>query len=225
MVNTTIIKQWVVTNWAIIALVIVSFFLFKSCQGSKELSLVNEIFKKDIELSQTKIASYKKENQVLRIKVDSLEKVKIKIKTQIVEVEKKTENDIKKVSSFTTKMIATYFKDRYKLPVTITQYGVALNDTIGKKNITELVQKDGCFAERIFLKDIIQTSEVQLSTKDTIIDKFKKIGWEQEKINLIQKKLIQNQEDSFKKERNKKTFWQVTTGLAIGVATYSLISK
>lgn len=215
MKNIITIKQWLLVNWQIVALVIVTLLYFKSCQGGKELSLANGIFKKEVELSENKIASYKKDMKVLVTKVDYLEKVKQKIKIQIVEVEAKTETDIKKVASFTTKSIATYYQDRYKKPVTITQYGVALNDTIGKANITELIQKDGCFAERKFLKEVVKTSEEQLLIKDTLIDKFKKISWEHEKINLIQKRVIKNQEDLFKKEKNKTLFWKITTGAAI----------
>jgi len=221
----TTIKQWVVTNWAIIALVIVSFFLFKSCQGSKELSVANASLKTEVKDHVAIANGYLANNKVLVLKIDSLEKVKQEVKIQIAEVEKKTESDIKKVPGLTTKGIANYYKERYKLPVTITQYGVSVSDTIGKLNITELIQKDGCFAERKFLKQQLFLEEQKGAEKDTIINNYFKADVEMHKAAYKQRTVIENQEKSLKIEKNKKTFWKVAAGAAIGVATYTLIAK
>ena len=209
------IKQWVFNNWAVVALVIVSFFLFKSCKGSKELQLANSSLKNEASVSIILADRYLAKNKFLVLKVDSLEKVKKEVEIKIVEVEKKTKNDIKKVPSLNTKGIATYYKERYKLPVTITQYGVSLSDTIGKLNITELIQKDGCFAERKFIKQQLVLEEKKGLVKDTIIKNYFNADVEMHKAAYNQRTIIENQEKVLKKERNKKTFWQVATGAAV----------
>ncbi len=208
------IKQWFITNWAIIALVIVSIFYFKSCQGSKELELTNSSLKKDVQISEIKASNALSKNVFLLSKIDSLEKVKQKVIVQVQEVEKKTETEIKKVPNLTTKGIATYYQNRYKLPVTITQYGISLSDTVGKLNITELIQKDGCFAERNFLKQQIFIEEQKGIQKDSISDNLITANAELSRAIYAQKQIIKNGESAIKKEKTKKTFWQVATGAA-----------
>ncbi|WP_262213619.1 hypothetical protein, partial [Escherichia coli] len=81
------------------------------------------------------------------------------VKTETVYIENKTKSDVKKVPTLNTKQIANYYQTRYKLPVTITQYGVSLSDTIAKKNIVELIEKDGCFQEVKLFKTQLQLEE------------------------------------------------------------------
>lgn len=221
--KTITIKQWIFTNWAIIALVIVSLLYLKSCQGSQDLQLANSSLKKEVEISEIKASSVLSKNKVLLSKVDSLEKVKQKVVVQVQEVQKKTEKELKEVSSLTTKGIATYYKDRYKLPVTITQYGVSLSDTIGKLNITELIQKDGCFAERKLLKQQLVLEEQKNLAKDSISNNLIHANAELSIANYKQRQIIKNTENAVRKEKTKKTFWQVATGVAaIGIGVLVL---
>lgn len=216
--KTTTIKQWFLTNWAIIALVIVTLLYFKSCQGGKELQHANTSLKKDVELSEIKASNALSKNKYLVRKVDSLQKLKQKVIVQVQEVEKKTETEIKKVPNLTTKGIATYYQDRYNFPVTITQYGVSVSDTVGKLNITELIQKDGCFAESKFLKQQINIEEQKGVLKDSMNDNLIHANAELSRAIYIQKQVIKNGESAIKKERTKKTFWQVASGTAaIGI--------
>lgn len=210
----TKIKQWILTNWTIIALVIVILLYSKSCQGSKDLEHANTSLKKDVEWSENKVTQLLKENKIYSKKVDSLEKVKQKAIVQVQEVEKKTKSEIKKVPNLTKKGIANYYQGRYKLPVTIKQYGVSVSDTIGKLNITELIQKDGCFAERNFLKQQITIEEQKGVLKDSMNDNLINANAELSRAIYTQKKVILNTENIVKKEKTKKTFWQVTTGAA-----------
>jgi len=106
-----------------------------------------------------------------------------------------------------TKQIGNYYQERYKLPVTLTQYGVSLSDTLAKKNITELIQKDGCFAEVKLFKVQLTLEEKKGVLKDTIIGNFKRANVDLNKAIFAQKKIIINSENSLKKEKNKKTFW------------------
>ena len=221
--KTITIKQWIFTNWAIIALVIVSLLYLKSCQGSQDLQLANSSLKKEVEISEIKASSVLSKNKVLLSKVDSLEKVKQKVVVQVQEVQKKTEKELKEVSSLTTKGIATYYQDRYKLPVTITQYGVSLSDTIGKLNITELIQKDGCFAERKLLKQQLVLEEQKNLAKDSISNNLIHANAELSIANYKQRQIIKNTENAVRKEKTKKTFWQVATGVAaVGVGVLVL---
>ncbi len=221
--KTITLKQWFLANWAIIALVIVTLLYLKSCQGSQDLQLANSSLKKEVEISEIKASSVLSQNKVLLSKLDSLEKVKQKVVVKVQEVQKKTEKEIKKVPGLTTNGIATYYQDRYKLPVTITQYGVSLSDTIGKLNITELIQKDGCFAERKFLKQQLVLEEQKGIHKDSINDNLIHANAELSRAIYNQKQIIKNTENAVRKEKTKKTFWQVTTGAAaIGIGVLVL---
>ncbi len=223
--DTDIIKSLIYENWSYIVIGVLSFLLFKSCDASKELQIANRNLKLEVKELVASADKYVAKNNELSDKIIVLEKLKQKVKVEIVYIENKTKSDIKKVPTLNTKQIATYYQERYKLPITITQYGVSLSDTIAKKNIVELIEKDGCFQKIKLAKTELQLEEKKGIFKDTIIGNLTNANINLNNAVLKQDKIIKNAEKSLVKEKNKKTFWQVATGAVIVGASYLLITK
>ena len=224
-IDTDIIKSLLYEYWSYVIMVVLCFLLFKSCNGSKELKLANSDLKSEVKDLVASADKYVAKNNKLNDKIVVLEAQKQKVKTEIVYIENKTKSDIKKVPTLNTKQIAVYYQERYKKPVVITQYGVSLSDTLAKKNIVELIQKDGCFAEVKLFKTQLQLEEGKGIYKDTIIGNITKANVDLHKAMFAQKKIIINTEDLVKKEKNKKTFWQVATGAVLIGAGFLLTAK
>jgi hypothetical protein len=218
-----ILKSLLYEYWYYLVIAVLCFLLLKSCTGGKELRLANDELKTEVKELILSSDKYVAKNNELSSKILLLEKLKAKVKTEIVYIENKTKSDLKKVPTLNTKQIGNYYQERYKLPVTLTQYGVSLSDTLAKKNITELIEKDGCFAEVKLFKVQLQLEEKKGIVKDTIIGNFKRANVDLNKAIFAEKKIIINTENSLKKEKNKKTFWQVTSGAILIGAGYLLI--
>ena len=224
-INLLPVKEWIFKNWAIVALVIVSFLYFKSCQGSEKLQLANGYLKKENKELVISADKYVAKNNELNGKIVLLENQKQKVKIEKVYIQNKTKSEAEKVQSLSTKQIAVYYQERYKLPVTITQYGVSLSDTIAKKNIVELVQKDGCFQEIKLVQSELQIEEQKGVLKDSINGNLTNANLLLKTAITNQDQIIENTEKAFKKERNEKTFWKVVTGGAIIGAGYLFFAK
>jgi hypothetical protein len=224
-IDTDIIKSLLYEQWKNIALLILCFLLFKSYQGNKELQMANRDLKLEVKGLVASADMYVAKNNALNDKLVLLEKQKQKVKKQIVYVQEKTQSGIEKVPTLNTKQIAYYYQERYKLPITITQYGVSLSDTVAKKNIVELIEKDGCFEEVKLFKTQLEIEEKKGIVKDTIIGNVTKANVTLNKAVFTQDKIIDNAEKLVRKERNKKTFWQVATGAVIVGAGYLLITQ
>jgi len=224
-INTEILKSLLYDYWKGIVIFTMAILLFKSCEGSKELQLANGKLKLEVKDLIITADKYVAKNNALSDKITLLETQKQKIKTEIVYIQNKTKSDVKKVPALSTKQIANYYQERYKLPVTITQYGVSLPDSISKKNIVELIQKDGCFQEIKLVRTELQIEEQKGFLKDTIIGNITKANIDLHKAVFTQDKIIDNAEKSLRKEKNKKTFWQVTSGAILVGAGYLLITQ
>ena len=223
--NLDIVKSLLYDYWKGIVIFTMAILLFKSCEGNKELQIANRELKVEVKELVITADKYVAKNNALNDTIILLEGKKQKVKTEIVYVQNKTKSDIKKVPTLNTKQIANYYQERYKLPITITQYGVSLPDTISKKNIVELIEKDGCFQEIKLVKTELKIEEKKGILKDTIIGNITKANVNLHKAVFAQEKIIDNTEKSLIKERNKKTFWQVTSGAILAGAGYLLIAK
>lgn len=223
--DLSILKSLVSDYGQYLLIIILSFFLFRSCNGNKELQIANRDLKLEVKELVITADKYVAKNNALSDKITLLETQKQKIKKEIIYVQNKTKSDVKKVPALSTKQIANYYQERYKLPVTITQYGVSLPDTIAKKNIVELIEKDGCFHEVKLFKVQLQLEEKKGIVKDTIIENITKANIDLHKAVFAQEKIINNAEKSLRKEKNKKTFWQVAAGAVIVGAGYLLITQ
>lgn len=224
-INQIELRSWFAKNWSYVALGISLIFLFKSCECGKELKLANDGLKKEVKELVASADKYVAKNNALYDKITLLETQKQKVKTEIVYIQKQTDTAIKKVPTLNTKQIANYYQERYKLPVTITQYGVSLSDTIAKRNIVELIEKDGCFQEVKLFKTQLQIEEKKGVLKDTIISNITKANIDLHRAVFTQDKIIDNAEKSVRKEKNKKNFWKVTSGVILAGAGYLLITK
>ena len=214
--------NWLQTS-SYIAIIILSILLFRNCQDNEKLQLANSNFKQELKISDLKIEKHVNRINALNDSLVILNKLKQREKVKIVTVTKEVEKKIQSVGSLTTKGIANYYQDRYKLPIVITKYGISLSDTIAKKNIVELVQKDGLVLELNHTKNILKITENQSEIKDGIVILKDSIISEKDKqIDLhleIEKKLNKQ----VKNERTKKTVWQILSGAILVGAGYLLI--
>jgi len=219
------LKSWFLYNWsyALNALLIVMLYLSFGISDSKDIVIAS--LKKEAKEYVASADKYIGKVNELNDKIILLEQQKQKVKKEIVHIQNKTKSDVKKVPTLNTKQIANYYQERYKLPITITQYGVSLSDTIAKRNITELIQKDGCFAEIKLVETQLQLEEKKGIFKDTIIGNISKANIDLHKAVFAQEKIIENAEKSLRKEKRNKTFWKVTSGIILAGAGYLLITQ
>lgn len=201
---------------------VVVFFKFN---GTNELKLANSSLEKDVKSYKANAKKYVDENNLLKDSITLLETRKAKAEKEIVYIEKESQSKLEKVPNMSTKNIANYYQKRYTAPVVITQYGVALSDSIAKKNIKETIEKDYCFQEIKLVKEVLLIEEKKGEVKDSINQNLTKAFQEIEKANTAQTEMIQNVEKSLKKEKRKKTFWKVATVAAISASAYLVITK
>ncbi len=221
-INYLFILLWLKNNWSKVVLIILAFFLFRMFQNNKQTELANSSLKKDIKISDLKNEKYANRINVLSDSLVLLEQMKQREKLKIVTVIKEVEKKINVVENLNTKQIANFYQNRYKLPVTITQYGVALNDTIAKKNIVELVQKDGLLTELSLTKNVLSIEEKKGTVKDSIISNKSLIIVEKDNIIDSHLEIEKNLNKSIKSEKVKKNLWKVTAIGILGGSIYLL---
>jgi hypothetical protein len=215
-----ILKSLLGDYWTYLVIIVLSFLLFKSCETSKSTQLA---FEKELKISDLKIDKYANRINTLNDSLTILNKIKQREKIKIVEVVKEVEKKINVVATLDTKEIATYYQDRYKLPVTITQYGVAIKDTVARLNITELVQKDGLVQELRLTKNVLSISDKSNNVKDLIIINKDSIIIEKDNQIGTYLDIEKSLNKSIKQEKTKKTFWQIATVTVAGFTVYSLV--
>lgn len=214
--------NWLQTS-SYIAIIILSILLFRNCQDNEKLQLANSNFKQELKISDLKIEKHVNRINALNDSLVILNKLKQREKVKIVTVTKEVEKKIQSVGSLTTKGIANYYQDRYKLPIVITKYGISLSDTIAKKNIVELVQKDGLVLELNHTKNILNIAEKQLNIKDGVLILKDSIISEKDKQIDSHFKIEKNLNKQVRSERTKKTMWQILSGAILVGAGYLLI--
>ena len=214
--------NWLQTS-SYIAIIILSILLFRNCQDNEKLQLANSNFKQELKISDLKIEKHVNRINALNDSLVILNKLKQREKVKIVTVTKEVEKKIQSVGSLTTKGIANYYQDRYKLPIVITKYGISLSDTIAKKNIVELVQKDGLVLELNHTKNILKITENQSEIKDGIVILKDSIISEKDKQIASHLEIEKNLNKQVKSERTKKTMWQILSGAILVGAGYLLI--
>lgn len=203
-------------------ILVLSFFLFRSCQNPEPI-LQND--KALLEKLQKDSKQYQNIAKVYKDSVKLLNQKKVIIKQDIEKSVTSTKEKLKPVPSLTTKGIANYFQTSYKIPVVITQYGVAVPDTLAKIIISDLIEGQGGKEELVLTKKLLVTEEQENTAKDTIIVNLDKALTKKDSIDTIKNGIIKHAQQSIKVERNKKTFWQVATSVTIGIITYLVIAK
>jgi hypothetical protein len=205
-------------------IVLLSIIVLSTCKNSQKLELANDSLKKEIKISDLKAEKYANRINALNDSLIVLERMKQREKIKIVTIVKEVQTKIEAVGSLNTKGIANYYQNRYKLPVTITQYGVALTDTIAKKNIIELVQKDGLVKELQSTQTMLSIEEKKSVVKDSIIYNKSFIIIEKDKVISNHLEIEKNLNKSIKSEKVKKNIWKITAVGILGGAAY-LIAK
>jgi hypothetical protein len=196
--------------------------VLSTCKNSQKLELANDSLKKEIKISDLKAEKYANRINTLNDSLIALERRKQREKLKIVTIVKEVQTNIEAVGSLNTKGIANYYQNRYKLPVTITQYGVALTDTIAKKNIVELVQKDGLVVELQSTQNILGLTEKESVIKDSIISNKSLIIVEKDKQLKTKDEIEKNLTKSVKSEKVKKNIWKITAFGILGGAVYMI---
>lgn len=207
-----------------VLVIVLAILLFKACQSKSEQELANKQLQKDVKALRQDSQRYVDVANNYRDSVVLLKQRKQKVKDSIVYVVQATKRQLEKIPS-STKGIAKYYQERYKLPVVITKYGSSLSDNIARKNITELIQKDGCFSELQLTKKVLVIEEKSGVAKDsTIANLDKAIAKNNETLDK-QEEQIKNAEKTIRREKTKKTFWQVATGAVLVTAGYLLVTQ
>lgn len=217
-----ILKGLLLDYWQYIVIVVLIFALFRNCENNEKLQLADKYHKEQLKTSQLQAQKYANQVNVLNDKITLLETAKSKEKTKIVTVVKEVEKKIQSVGNLTTKGIANYYQDRYKVPVTITQYGVALKDTVHKMVIVDLIKKDGLVQELNHTKNILKITEKQSKIKDESLILKDSIISEKDKQIDSHFKIEENLTKSVKSERTKKTMWKIISGGILVGAGYFL---
>ena len=204
-----------------VAVMVLSFLLFKSCEKTNDLQLAHKKEVKDLIETADKIAG---KNRQLRDTISILEAKKQKVKKEIVYIQNKANSDIKKVAGLNTVQIAEYYSKRYKNDVKPTANGVVFSDTVAKSNMTELVNGDLCTEVLKLTRYELKNEEEISVTKDSIISNFEKSIVLKDKAIDIQKDVIKNIEKSVRKEKRKKNFWKFITG-AVSIGSLYIFVK
>lgn len=221
--DTSFFKKvdWIKVALGITILILV-YFLFKSCDNPVPISsgdkALIEKLKKDSKKYEDIARAYKDTVRILKEK-------KVVIKKEVEESVVSTREKLKPVSSLTSKAIANYFQSNYKMPVVMTQYGVALPDTMAKVVIKDLIQGKGSQEQLVLTQRLLRTEEQENTAKDTIIVNLDRALSKKDSIDAVKTAIIQSTQLSAKSEKNKKTLWQVATGVAVGIITYLVIVK
>jgi hypothetical protein len=210
-----IIKSILLDYWKNIAIAVLFLIILNTCANTQKAQLANDTLKDKIKISNLKADKYAKRINALNYNLIKLEQSKQREKAKIVTVVKEVEKKITALGSLNTKGIATYYQERYKLPVVITQYGVSLKDTIAKKNIVELIQKDGLVKELVSTRSMLNIEEQKGTVKDSIISNKSLIIVEKDKIQ-------DNLNKSLRKEKVKKNFWKLSTISILAGSVYLL---
>lgn len=227
-------KYWIYIFCLILLIII--YFLFNS---TKNLEKENESLKGNILVNQSlsdlylsEIQNRDKKINIYINQIDSLEKEVVKYEDSIVVIKNNSNEKVKEVSKYNTIQISNYFKDRYSPKKSISVIGnkLVLEDTISRQCITDLVKGDYVRAELKETNKILNVVKFQSKIKDSTIFilgeqkemLFSVIKLKDSTIGL-QENVIKNTEKIIKKEKNKKTFYKITTIAGALVSGYLLL--
>lgn len=181
----------------------------------------NEKLKADIPKYQDTINIVRKQSQQKDVKITQL-------KTAV-------QAKVEKIKTFKSIDVQSYIVDRYHvkpIDVPIVEQGVIFKDTISRLVITDLVKYDGTKTELVLTQGKLKDEQIinhQLTEANTNLttqnnNSMLAISEKDQAFNAKAKEVIEEQVKT-KKERNKKSFWQITTGVVAVVATTLLITK
>lgn len=237
-INTTEVKRIAFKLLPHLVIASLAIFIYLKMNENTKLSYTVKAQKEQAKSYAEKAKEYAKE-------ADALKKQVPKLKSNVIALEKNNhlkdleigllKNKVKAkldvVSHYNSNDIALYYQKRYndKKGVVLTQYGVALTDTIAKESISELTLFDGAKQELVLTKDKLNTTERIVVLKDTIISNVERQNTKlslaiNENNKALDKKddVIKSTEKMFRHERNKKNFWKITAFGILGSGIYFL---
>lgn len=233
--NFDLLRKYWIYIFCLILLIII-YFLFNS---TKNLEKENESLKGNILVNQSlsdlylsQISDRDKKIKIYVNQIDSLEKEVVKYEDTIKIIQNNSSNKVKEVSSYNTVQISNYFKSRYnpKTSVSIIGNKLALEDTISRQCITDLVKGDYVRAELKETNKILNVVKFQSRIKDSTIvilgeqkDKLFMIVKLKDSTIGLQDQVIKNSDKIIKREKNKKTFYKITTIAGALVSGYLLL--
>jgi len=239
-IDNEILKSLIYENWSYLVILVLSCCLFRSCQGSSELesSLATSKAKQETYLA---IAKTNKDAAVFfrtqadnrKSKISNLEKEVVDLKASKTAVDNKTKERVKKVQNYTSQEIKKYYQKEFKyLDIPIVAKGLVHSDSLNKMIIT-VIEKGKGTEEKLVIteKALIKSEEANGELKqangelEKSNDSFSTANDNLKLANEEANNSVKIVEKSLRKEKNKKTFWQVATGVVAGVATYLLIVK
>jgi hypothetical protein len=238
--NLLPVKEWLFKNWAIVALVIVSFLYFKSCEGSTELesSLATSKAKQESYLAIAKTNKdaavfYRKQADNRKGKIAILEKDVAGLKASKKVVDKKLAEKIKKVQNYSSQEIKKYYQKEFKyLDIPIVASGLVHSDSLNKMIITVIEKGKGAQEKLVITeKALVKSEQANKELKqangelETSNDSYITSNYNLEKANEEANNSVKIVEKSLRKEKNKKTFWQVATGAVVVAAGYLILNK
>lgn len=230
------------SNWKNIALILLVLFVFYQCNNNEAVLSEVKFQKEEAEKHLANAELFQKKNELLIEKeekykdtIANLEAKNSEVKTKIIEVKRKGAIEIERIKKFKSSEIANYIQSRYKTDqnnVSTTSNGTIISDTIAKKIIIEVQEGDTCSEEVFGLNEVIYNNEKIIEQKDGIISNVK-----EQNVNLLsaideykiadelKSNALNNTEKAFKKEKNKKNFWKVTSAAILVGAGYLIIAK
>jgi len=234
--NLIYAKEWIYKNWSYVALAIALFFLFKSCSGSSELSedfakakAESTIYKNSALVHEKKAIAFRetaeKQREFIKVLRSELEDTK----TDLAMAKKETSRKVDKVKTMDLIGIKKYYKDRYNYTnIPIQSKGLVLSDTLNRFIIKDLIKGDGATASLKIAETALYQSEVIIDSLDSVNltliksnDSFMLSVSDLKKANEKADEATKIVEKSLRKEKNKKTFWQVIG--TIGIATSAVL--
>lgn len=238
--NTTTAKDYFLTYWKYLAIVVLLLILVLQCNSNnQELSNAksNEKKAKDlVEQANTNVQHAIAEADVRELKykdtIAFLDKQNQKHVSDILDLSKQSKIRNINIQKYTTSEISQFFSNRYKGVVPQIDKGIVLNDTISKNVIIDVTAYDSC-KERVFdLNGIIYNDSLIFKQKDNLYkseqDKnkmFLKSISEFNTADSLNKTAIKDITKAYKRERNKKNLWKLGTVGAVAVILKMLLIK
>lgn len=238
--DIAILKSLVMDYGQYLVILVLSFFLFKSCQGSEglESSLATSKAKQESYLAIAKTNEdaarfYRQQADNRKSRIAVLEKEVVDLKASKTAVDNKTKERVKKVQNYTSQEIKKYYQKEFKyLDIPIVAAGLVHSDSLNKMIITVIEKGKGTQEKLLITENALAKSE-QANTElkqangelEKSNDSFSAANKNLKSANEEANDSVKIVEKSLRKEKNKKTFWQVATGAVLITAGYLLIVK
>lgn len=237
----TQIKETSIRLFPYIIMAVLATVIYFKMNVNNKLSIEVEAQKLQAKVYEKNAKGYIAESDVLKKQIPELKnnvkdlEQKSKLKdNEISSLKNKVNAKLSDIKTYNSNDIAKYYQNRYKdkKGVVLTQYGVALNDTVAKNSISELTICDGTTQELSITKEKLETTNKIVIVKDGIIANVES---QNNSLNLAivennkaldaNNEIIKKTEKGLRHERNKKNFWKLATGTVLTLSGYLLFTK